>query len=114
MAQCLPTTMDNPNNPFTHPDEWYEFDKEKGYMTREWLASLANTSSHLDEDEYNEEVSDAIDRLLVLNPFGIHFKVYDYEADTLIPLANKAFELMLDELKRTDEGDSEKTNPVSK
>ena len=113
MSQCLLTTMDNPNNPFTHMDEWLAFDIEHRYMTMEWLGKFSNASSLLDEKDYEEETSMAIDRFLALNPFGVHIKVYDYDADVLIPLANKAFELMRSELGK-EEGDSAESNPIQK
>lgn len=103
MAQCMLTTMDNPYNPFTHFDEWFAFDIEHQYMTTEWLGKLAKTSSLLEDEENKEEISAAIDRFLAINPYGIHFKVYDYDANTIIPLANKAFESVRDEML-TEEG----------
>lgn len=91
MKQCVLTTIDNVWNPFTHFDEWYAFDLEHHYNTMEWLARFSKASPELEVDEYCDETSYAIDRFLELNPFGLHIKVYKDEADTLIPLANKAY-----------------------
>ena len=101
IPHCTATTIDNKFNPFTQFDQWYAYDNnEMHYNTLGLVAYFANTSTNLEEDEYNEEVSHAIDRLLELNPLGIHMKVYDYEADTLIPLANKAYEVLVKEQSR--------------
>lgn len=91
MRQCMLTTMDNVYNPFTHPDEWLAFDDEKGYRTNRWLARCSLTSSNLDEEDYDQEFNDAIDRFLLLNPYGIHYKLYEDEASVMIPLANKVY-----------------------
>ena len=94
MRQCMVTTMDNKWNPFTQYDEWLAYDNEMHYKTCELLAFYSKADTSLDEEAYNEETSKAIDRLLEFNPYGIHMKVYEDEASTLIPLANKAFEEM--------------------
>ena len=92
MSQCMLTTIDNEFNPFTQYDTWLAFDSAHGYNTPGVLAYFAIVSSDMDEDEYNEAVSDAIDDVLSTLPFGLYMKVYDYEADVLIPLANKAYQ----------------------
>ena len=97
MNTCMVTTIDNPYNPFTSFKEWYAYDFIHGYKTCEWLAHFARTSTELSEEDYNDEINQAINDLLELNPLGIHMKVYEKEAETLIRLANEAFE----ESKRT-------------
>lgn len=94
MKRCIVTTMDNIYNPFTQYDKWRSFDREHHYYTEEWIATCSKASPNLEADDYNEETSNAIDRLLWINPYGIFIKVYEDEADVLIPLANKAFEEM--------------------
>jgi len=91
MKQCMLTTMDNPWNPFTRTDEWLAFDISHGYGTWQLLAYLARTSTELEDEDYHEAVLSAMDDLLELNPFGIHYRVYEDEADTVIKLANEAF-----------------------
>lgn len=94
IKDCVVTTMDNPNNPFTEFLKWLQFDIEHGYKTIELLDYFSHNSTKLDEEQYSEENNNAIDLLLQMNPFGIHMKVYRNEAETLIPLANLAFEQM--------------------
>lgn len=92
MKECMVTTIDNPWNPFTRFREWYTFDMSHGYRTCELLAYFAKTSTELDEEFYHEEVERAISELLAFNPFGMHIKVYEDEAESLIRIVNKAYE----------------------
>lgn len=69
------TTIDNPFDPFTQFDEWLSFDEEKGYMTCEYLARIAKTSSDLSETDQNQEIERAIDEIIDLNVLGIYKKV---------------------------------------
>lgn len=91
MAQCMLTTIDNGFNPFTQWDDWLRYDIAHGYNSCQLLGYFSMASNNLDDEDYEEETSYAIDRILELNPLGLYMKVYDYEADTLIPLANKAY-----------------------
>lgn len=100
MAEYAVTTMDNPWNPFTYPDEWADWDEEYGYTTNQWLALYALTSSSLDDETNEHLVTDGINDFLAINPFGIHYKVYKEEADKLIPMANEAFSKFGKELLR--------------
>lgn len=91
MNACTITTIDNPWNPFTQFRKWWQHDHEFGYNSLEMVAHIAKTSTELDEEDYNDEVSHAIDIVLEINPFGRHIKIYKDDADTIIKLANKAF-----------------------
>ena len=91
MNACTITTIDNPWNPFTQFPKWWEHDHEFGYNSLETVAHFAKTSTELEPEYYNDEISDAIDLILEVNPFGLHIKIYEDEADELIKLANKAY-----------------------
>lgn len=91
MDDCMVTTMDNPWNPFTHYHEWLSYDMEKGYNTGEWIHILTRTSNDLLPEEVDEQIDAGIARLLEIDPYGIHVKLYSYDADTLIPILNKAY-----------------------
>lgn len=91
MAQCMLTTVDNEFNPFTQFDEWLQYDLAHGYNSCQLVGYFSLASTNADEDDYTTDMSDAIDRILELNPIGLYMKVYDHEADVLIPLANKAY-----------------------
>lgn len=91
MNRCMLTTADNVFNPFTDFDRWLEYDTEYKYNTCEWLSIFSKTSEHFDDFDYNEDISNAIDMFLMLNPSGIHYKLYENEADEVIKMANKAY-----------------------
>lgn len=75
MAKRLVTTIDNPFNPFTEFDDWYEFDVSKGYNTCAYLARIANTSNELSDAEKEEAINLAVDEICRLNILGIYRKV---------------------------------------
>ena len=83
------TTIDNPFNPFTQYDEWLAFDEEKGYYTNNYLARIANTSFELSEEEENEEIENAIDEIVRLDPFLMYRKVKrsDYDSKNHLKMA---------------------------
>lgn len=91
MGDFMVTTIDNPYNPFTHYREWLSYDILHGYKTEEWLAILSRTSSDLRTEEQNELIDAGVERLLDLDPYGLHAIVYSNEADTLIPIYNQAY-----------------------
>lgn len=74
------TTVDNPYDPFTQFDEWYEFDRIKGYDSCGYLARIAKTSSKLSDELNQLAVNDAIDEICRYNWRGIYRKV---EKDTV-------------------------------
>ena len=62
------TTSDNPNDPVTEFDDWWEFDvKEKGYKTCEYIARIAATSDMLSDKENEEEIDRAIKEIAERN-----------------------------------------------
>lgn len=70
------TTVDNPWNPRTQWNEWNAFDLRKGYNTLGLLARFAYASDNISEADYDVAVEDAIDRIVELNPLGVHRKIY--------------------------------------
>ncbi len=74
------TTIDNPYNPYTQYDEWFALDRQLGYNTCEFLARICeNISYQLDQDEQEEIVHDAMDRIIAMDPFEIYTKAYPPE-----------------------------------
>lgn len=69
------TTIDNPFNYFTQFDEWYEYDRLKGYNTLEYLARIARTSPEISDDENKLEIENAIDSIIEWNG-SIYKKIY--------------------------------------
>lgn len=69
------TTLDNPYNPATHLEEWYNYDLEKGYDTCGKLARLAPSSNDALPDSYTDSLTEiAIDSLISLFP-NIYTKI---------------------------------------
>ena len=97
------TTMDNPWNPFTDFDRWHEFDIMGGYRTLEMIARFSKATPEMIDKMYVAEEEYGMNMVLELNPYGIHYKVYDYEADTIIPLANKAYKDTIGKALESDE-----------
>lgn len=68
------TTVDNPWNPFTNYDEWWEFDHEMQYNTAEFLARIANVSLDLSDADQGNAIEQAIDEIVQQNVRGIYTK----------------------------------------
>lgn len=75
MRSVMLTTIDNPYNPKTQFDEWYNFDVQHGYNTCSYLARIARTSPDLGDDLNDKEVENAIDSIVELNVNGMYKKV---------------------------------------
>lgn len=71
------TTIDNPYNPFTHFNEWFLYDVEKGYNSCSYLARIARTSPNLSDEENFAEIERAIDEIIRLDFMHIYVKVVD-------------------------------------
>lgn len=70
------TTVDNPFDPFDQYLEWLKYDHlVLKYNTDGLLARFARTSDDLSEKEYNDEINDAITRIMVLDPSGLYRRV---------------------------------------
>lgn len=69
------TTVDNPFNPLTDWDDWYNYDESKGYYTSEYLARITKTSDDLGEQEQDRATEEAIDEIIELNPDGFYKKI---------------------------------------
>lgn len=74
------TTKDNPFDPFTQYDSWLNYDhmhvdEHAGVYTDQLLARFARTSDDLSDAEYEEEINEAITRIIVLDPFDLYRRV---------------------------------------
>jgi hypothetical protein len=75
MTVHMLTTVDNPWNPFTQFDEWFQFDEAAGYNTTQYLARVTLSSLDLSEADQSEAIEQAIDSIVELNVLGIYRKV---------------------------------------
>ena len=69
------TTIDNPFDPFTQFNEWFQFDIEKGYNSCSRLDRVANISDSMSETEINEEIERAIDEIIKYDFLNVYKKV---------------------------------------
>lgn len=72
------TTVDNPFDPITQFDDWYEYDESKGYCTSGYVARIAKTSDDLSKNDQDLAIQAAIDEIISMNPDGFYKKVTDY------------------------------------
>lgn len=63
MANAMLSTIDNPYNPFTNFDQWYDYDTITGHNSCAMLARFAFTSDELSDDENDEIINEAIDEI---------------------------------------------------
>jgi len=69
------TTVDNPYDPATQWDDWFEFDFSHGYNSPGLLARIAVSSDELSELDQDEAREQAIDEIIRENTLGIFKKV---------------------------------------
>jgi hypothetical protein len=69
-AVTMLTTTDNPFNPFTHYDEWYSYDINKGYNTCAYLARVTKTSEELSDADQEVAINNAMKEIVDLNVTG--------------------------------------------
>jgi hypothetical protein len=69
------TTIDNPFNPFTQYDEWYNFDESQGYHTCGLLARIAVSSDELSTEDELLAIDVAMNEIITINLSGKHIKV---------------------------------------
>ena len=74
-TESMLSTKDNPFNPFTHFDEWLAYDVSHGHYSCETLARFARCSSDLSEQENIDEINEAIDRIIKVDPEKKFYKV---------------------------------------
>lgn len=70
------STSDNPYNPWTQFDEWFNYDVVHGYNTCSILARLCEVSTDLGEREELLSYYDAAEKMLNYNVTGNYVKVY--------------------------------------
>ena len=66
------TTVDNPWNPFTNYDEWYDWDVSHGYNTASLLARICHTSLDMSDVDNNQAITNAMNEIVNYNVSGMH------------------------------------------
>lgn len=69
------TTIDNPFNPFTQFDEWYNFDESKGYCSCGLIERIVMSSDAFTQEQEDAAILAAIDEIVQYNVLGVHRKV---------------------------------------
>lgn len=69
------TTVDNPYDPFTEWDEWFNWDSRAGYHTPGLLARIANSSTDLSDADQYVAIQVAMEEIVRENVLGVHRKV---------------------------------------
>lgn len=69
------TTVDNPWNPFTHFDEWREYDESSGWHTLALLGRVVLTSDEMSEADQDVATYNAMQEIIRENVSGSHVLV---------------------------------------
>lgn len=75
MANTMLTTLDNPWNPFTHFDEWREYDESSGWHTLALLGRVVITSDEMSEADQELAIDEAMAEIVRENVSGVHVLV---------------------------------------
>lgn len=74
-TESMLTTVDNPYDPFTHYDDWFNWDARAGYDTPAFLARIVRTSDDLSDADQSLAIDQAIDEIVKENVLGMYRKV---------------------------------------
>ena len=74
-VEYMLTTVDNPFDPFTMFDEWYEYDARMGYHTSAFLDRVAKVSDDISEPDKTLAIQNAIEEIVIENVSGMWRKV---------------------------------------
>jgi hypothetical protein len=69
------TTIDNPYDPFTEYDDWYNYDTQAQHYTPAFLARIAHSSDDLSEEDQSLALEQTIDEIVRENVSGIYRKI---------------------------------------
>lgn len=81
-GNCALTTVDNPYDPFTEFDSWFQFDIEKNYYSCSRLARVVELSDDMSEQEEDEAIERAIDEIVKNDFLNVYKKVKRKEQAT--------------------------------
>lgn len=66
--ESMLTTVDNPFDPFTEFNDWYNYDCEKKYFTCNYVDRIANTNSSMTNEEKEKAIDEAYKEIVYYNP----------------------------------------------
>lgn len=70
--ELMLSTIDNPFDPFTEFDEWYQYDVRNGHHSLSLLARVAKVYEGITDEHLNDAINDAIKEIVGENVSGIH------------------------------------------
>lgn len=73
--ESMLTTFDNPFDPFTQFDDWYQWDERAGYHSTSFLARIVQTSKEISDPDQDLAIEQGIDEIVRENVLGMHTKV---------------------------------------
>ena len=73
--RCYITTNDNPFDPSEELIDWLMFDIEKGYDSCGLLETFVNIKDDMTQNEINEEVERAIDKIVAIDFTNTYKKI---------------------------------------
>ena len=82
MREVMLSTKDNPYDPFTHFEEWYAFDTQKGYNCCSLIDRVCVTSNDFDDQMQEDALEETIDN--VIKFLGDNFIKVESEEKELI------------------------------
>lgn len=71
----LLTTADNPYDPHTQFDDWYQWDTDSGYYTSSYLARVVANSRAISDTDNSLAIEQAIDEIINFNLTGNYKKI---------------------------------------
>ena len=71
----LLTTEDNPYDPHTQFESWYQWDTDSGYFTSSYLARVVADSRALSDEDNSLAIEQAIDEIINFNLTGKYKKI---------------------------------------
>lgn len=74
-TESMLTTFDNPFDPFTQFDDWYQYDERSGYHSTSLLARIVQSSDELSDADQQLAYEQAIDEIVKENVLGVYTKV---------------------------------------
>lgn len=77
------TTIDNPYDPYTQWDLWYEWDESHGYHTCSLLARMTNTVGYFTPEEEQLIMASAIEEIITNSITGNYILAKDPKPDSI-------------------------------
>ena len=71
----LLTTIDNPYNPWTNWDQWYDYDQRMDYCTCSYLARVMSVTDAMTDVELDREYEFAMDEIIKYDVIGHYSKI---------------------------------------